>query len=86
MSQQEIERGCEVCTLREGHSVTVVQPTQRPPKDRENFVFDAVFQGLDSEGNSQTEFFKETQDLVVSCLDGFNVCVFAYGQTGSGSE
>ena len=23
-------------------------------------------------------------DLVVSVLDGYNVCIFAYGQTGSG--
>ena len=22
--------------------------------------------------------------MVVSCLDGYNVCIFAYGQTGSG--
>ena len=28
--------------------------------------------------------FEETQPLVVSVLDGYNVCIFAYGQTGSG--
>ena len=28
--------------------------------------------------------FSEVKDLVVSCMDGFNVCIFAYGQTGSG--
>ena len=22
--------------------------------------------------------------MIVSCIDGFNVCIFAYGQTGSG--
>jgi len=28
--------------------------------------------------------FEDCKDLVVSVLDGYNVCVFAYGQTGSG--
>jgi kinesin family member C2/C3 len=28
--------------------------------------------------------FSETQPLIVSVLDGYNVCIFAYGQTGSG--
>src|SRR4051812_25843965 len=28
--------------------------------------------------------FKDTQPLVTSVLDGYNVCIFAYGQTGSG--
>ena len=26
----------------------------------------------------------DTQPLIRSVLDGFNVCIFAYGQTGSG--
>ena len=30
------------------------------------------------------QVFDETQPLVVSVLDGYNVCIFAYGQTGSG--
>uniref|UniRef100_A0A672F2V4 Kinesin-like protein n=2 Tax=Salarias fasciatus TaxID=181472 RepID=A0A672F2V4_SALFA len=33
---------------------------------------------------SQEEVFLEVRDLVTSCIDGFNVCIFAYGQTGSG--
>lgn len=28
--------------------------------------------------------YADTQSLVRTVLDGFNVCVFAYGQTGSG--
>lgn len=28
--------------------------------------------------------FEQTSPLVVSVLDGFNVCIFAYGQTGTG--
>ncbi|XP_061427903.1 kinesin-like protein KIFC3 isoform X2 [Lethenteron reissneri] len=33
---------------------------------------------------SQEEVFREVQDLVMSCVDGYNICIFAYGQTGSG--
>ena len=28
--------------------------------------------------------FADTQPLIRSVLDGYNVCIFAYGQTGSG--
>lgn len=30
------------------------------------------------------EVYADTQPLVRSVLDGYNVCIFAYGQTGSG--
>lgn len=30
------------------------------------------------------QIYVDTQPLVRSVLDGFNVCIFAYGQTGSG--
>ncbi|XP_062074325.1 kinesin-like protein KIN-14J isoform X2 [Humulus lupulus] len=33
---------------------------------------------------SQEEVFLDTQPLIRSVLDGYNVCIFAYGQTGSG--
>nr|AMS24249.1 kinesin 14-IIc protein [Marsilea vestita] len=33
---------------------------------------------------SQEEVFMDTQPLIRSVLDGYNVCIFAYGQTGSG--
>lgn len=28
--------------------------------------------------------FAETKPVVISVLDGYNVCIFAYGQTGTG--
>ncbi|XP_022940572.1 kinesin-like protein KIN-14F [Cucurbita moschata] len=33
---------------------------------------------------TQGEIYMDTQPLIRSVLDGFNVCIFAYGQTGSG--
>lgn len=34
--------------------------------------------------NFTDEVFLDTQPLIRSVLDGYNVCIFAYGQTGSG--
>ncbi|KAG8386512.1 hypothetical protein BUALT_Bualt03G0156200 [Buddleja alternifolia] len=44
------------------------------------FKFDAVF----STDAGQVDVFEETAPLVISVLDGYNVCIFAYGQTGTG--
>ena len=30
------------------------------------------------------DVFRETQPLIRSVMDGYNVCIFAYGQTGTG--
>ena len=45
-----------------------------------SFQYDKVF----DPSSTQEEVFEEAQPLVVSVLDGYNVCIFAYGQTGSG--
>ena len=33
---------------------------------------------------SNIQVFSDVKDLVMSCMDGYHVCIFAYGQTGSG--
>ncbi|KAG9132651.1 hypothetical protein Leryth_016695 [Lithospermum erythrorhizon] len=55
-------------------SLVVVDP-MKPHKDgRKIFQFNRVFD----------EVFQDTQPLIRSVMDGYNVCIFAYGQTGSG--
>lgn len=42
---------------------------------------------LNIDGNTSQcaeQIYVDTQPLIRSVLDGFNVCIFAYGQTGSG--
>ena len=43
-----------------------------------HFQFDHVFKPQ----STQKEVFDETQALVMSAMDGYNVSIFAYGQTG----
>jgi len=47
---------------------------------KKNFQFNEVFR----EKCTQVQVFEGVRDLVVSMIDGYNVCIFAYGQTGSG--
>ena len=47
---------------------------------RHNFEFDSVFQPH----HGQSDVFGEIEPLLVSLVDGYDLCIFAYGQTGSG--
>mmetsp|Transcript_23241 Transcript_23241/g.60524 ORF Transcript_23241/g.60524 Transcript_23241/m.60524 type:complete len:699 (-) Transcript_23241:7-2103(-) len=81
VSRRELENGgdegCRQCVQfpEDGLSVEV-----RSAKKEKTFEYDQVF-ACDS---TQEKVYSEIADLVVSVLDGYNVCIFAYGQTGSG--
>ncbi|PON40942.1 Kinesin-like protein [Parasponia andersonii] len=47
---------------------------------KKSFKFDRVFSPKDS----QVDVFADASPMVISVLDGYNVCIFAYGQTGTG--
>lgn len=35
-------------------------------------------------GSVTVDVFEDASPMVISVLDGYNVCIFAYGQTGTG--
>ncbi|KAK9075857.1 hypothetical protein SSX86_004186 [Deinandra increscens subsp. villosa] len=64
----------------EDGSLVVLDPL-KPNKDgKKLFQFNRIF----GPTATQEEVFADTQPLIRSVMDGYNVCIFAYGQTGSG--
>ena len=64
----------------EEESISLIMPSKNGKEVKKTFTFNKVF----GPSVTQGEVFSDTQPLIRSVLDGFNVCIFAYGQTGSG--
>ncbi|MED6148107.1 hypothetical protein PIB30_050119 [Stylosanthes scabra] len=68
-----------VSNIDEG-SISLLVPSKNGKDGKKTFTFNRCF----GPNSTQAEVFADTQPLIRSVLDGYNVCIFAYGQTGSG--
>ncbi|KAI3456773.1 hypothetical protein Pfo_013436 [Paulownia fortunei] len=64
----------------ENGNIMIMNPLKQGKDTRRVFSFNKVF----GTNVTQQHIYADTQPLVRSVLDGYNVCIFAYGQTGSG--
>uniref|UniRef100_A0A1J3GQ14 Kinesin-4 n=3 Tax=Noccaea caerulescens TaxID=107243 RepID=A0A1J3GQ14_NOCCA len=64
----------------EESTISIATPLKYGKESQKSFTFNKVF----GPSASQEAVFADTQPLIRSVLDGYNVCIFAYGQTGSG--
>lgn len=64
----------------ENGNIMIANPYKQGKDARRVFAFNKVF----ATNVTQQQIYADTQPLVRSVLDGYNVCIFAYGQTGSG--
>ncbi|XP_049935600.1 kinesin-like protein KIN-14L [Nymphaea colorata] len=64
----------------EDGSLTILNPLKQQKDQPKTFQFNKVF----GPTSTQDDVYMDTQPLIRSVMDGYNVCIFAYGQTGSG--
>eukprot|EP01038_Epipyxis_sp_PR26KG_P009321 gene9321-12558_t len=82
-SKTERDKNCTEAVIKDG-KMTVMVKGIGGPDGKKVYDFDQVFGGQD--GNSQADVFRDTKHLIMSVVDGYNVCIFAYGQTGAGKS
>ena len=83
-SSKELEKNCGEACFKDG-KLSVVVTGIGDANAKKVYDFDQVFGGA-KEGNSQKDIFRDTKHLIMSVVDGYNVCIFAYGQTGAGKS
>lgn len=76
MSTSELERG-NYSVVSFPDEVTIDLDTG---KSHKQFIYDQCF----GPSSTQESVFEDTENLIQSAFDGYNVAIFAYGQTGSG--
>ncbi|XP_026661679.2 kinesin-like protein KIN-14C [Phoenix dactylifera] len=76
----ENQKSTTIDYIGEDGELVLVNPSKQGKDGRKMFKFNKVY----DPAATQEEVFLDTQPLVRSVLDGYNVCIFAYGQTGSG--
>ncbi|KAA8527097.1 hypothetical protein F0562_008674 [Nyssa sinensis] len=64
----------------ENGNIMIINPHKQGKDARRMFTFNKVL----GTNVTQQQIYVDTQPLIRSVLDGYNVCIFAYGQTGSG--
>ncbi|KAK6921172.1 Calponin homology domain, partial [Dillenia turbinata] len=64
----------------ENGELALINPSKTGKDSHKMFKFNKVY----GPTATQADVFSDTQPLIRSILDGYNVCIFAYGQTGSG--
>ncbi|XP_074573949.1 kinesin-like protein KIN-14F [Curcuma longa] len=77
---QHSDRRSVVEHIGENGNVIIMDPSKQGKDARKIFSFNRAF-GANA---TQSDIYADTQPLIRSVLDGYNVCIFAYGQTGSG--
>ena len=63
-----------------GTPTELICPNPNDPTLSKRFEFDRVFNPEDN----QSDVFDDTEPVITSTVDGYNVSIIAYGQTGSG--
>ncbi|KAL9831214.1 Kinesin-like protein KIN-14F [Arabidopsis thaliana] len=78
--QEQKDMQSTVDYIGENGNIIINNPFKQEKDARKIFAFNKVF----GQTVSQEQIYIDTQPVIRSVLDGFNVCIFAYGQTGSG--
>ena len=74
------EQQGKMCVDVEASDRVTLRDHESERADNKHFEFTQVY----GPGTPQEDVFHDTEPLMTSVLDGFNVCIFAYGQSGTG--